>query len=524
MKSIIRTCVIALSLLAGLKLSAQEKLTIDKVYSVTLRNSGSIMEGEQVKGYYFFYQSDKIDRKTNEYTLQIVDQNLNKVKDIKFQDSKNLLLLESAYNGNAIIFMFHDKEQKLLDFRVYGTDGAKKANYSKEITKRTEQWLAMYRGQSLSDDNENHNIYDIKNRGFIAVIPVKDGGHYSYEVEFYHSTKRKQWNYTPSDEEKWANAQYLGTNDSLVFIEVLKKQRLMSGKVQTWLLGLNIANGKKAFEIETEAGANKMLPMNVSALNGKETFMLMGPYYESDDRVLQDESQGIAVWEMDNTGKIKKEKYNSWSKDIGRYLKTDSKGRVEDLGYVYFHEILQTSDGKIFAIGEGYKKQASAAGIATNILAMASGSSSSGMGMAKLKITDMVLMQFDAENYSIKDARIYEKNNNNVEMPAGSTYMSPHTMALLAKSFGSFDYNYTQPGKNNNGFVTTYSDYIKDKDYKGLTFNSISYYDGNITTDKINLKSSSSSLRVLPAKEGYVMIIEYYRKDKKLEVRLEKLN
>ncbi len=72
------------------QLLAQSKLSIDNVYSVTLRNSGSIIENEEIKGYYFFYQSDKIDKRTNEYTLQVLDANLNKLKDIKFQDSKKL--------------------------------------------------------------------------------------------------------------------------------------------------------------------------------------------------------------------------------------------------------------------------------------------------------------------------------------------------------------------------------------------------------------------------------------------------
>lgn len=45
--------------------TAQGKLSIDNVYSVTLRNSGEIVEGNQVKGYYLFYQSDKVDKKTN---------------------------------------------------------------------------------------------------------------------------------------------------------------------------------------------------------------------------------------------------------------------------------------------------------------------------------------------------------------------------------------------------------------------------------------------------------------------------
>ncbi len=83
-------------------LFAQAKLSIDKVYTAYLRNSGTIMANSQIKGYFFLYQSDKIDKHTNEYTLQILDENLNKVRKIKFEDSKKLSLLESAYNGNSM--------------------------------------------------------------------------------------------------------------------------------------------------------------------------------------------------------------------------------------------------------------------------------------------------------------------------------------------------------------------------------------------------------------------------------------
>jgi hypothetical protein len=82
-------------LLVGISFSAlaQQKLEIDNVRSAYLRNSGTILENNEIKGYYSFYQSDKVDRKTNEYTLQIIDENLNKVKDIVFTDDKNVSLL-----------------------------------------------------------------------------------------------------------------------------------------------------------------------------------------------------------------------------------------------------------------------------------------------------------------------------------------------------------------------------------------------------------------------------------------------
>jgi len=147
-------------------LYAQNKLSIDKVYSVTLRNSGTIVESEQIKGYYFFYQSDKIDRKTNEYTLQLVDENLNKLKDIKFTDSKDIALLESSYNGSSIVFMFYDDDQNMLDYRLYGMDAKQSYTYSKVLDKKSERYFKQQAAMSGKEESENQNIFDIPGKGF----------------------------------------------------------------------------------------------------------------------------------------------------------------------------------------------------------------------------------------------------------------------------------------------------------------------------------------------------------------------
>ena len=88
------------------RIEAQGKLSIENVRSVYVRNSGTIMSANEVKGYFTFYESDKIDKNTNEYTVQITDENLNKIKDIKFEGNKKLRLLESSYNGSSIMFLF----------------------------------------------------------------------------------------------------------------------------------------------------------------------------------------------------------------------------------------------------------------------------------------------------------------------------------------------------------------------------------------------------------------------------------
>ena len=512
---------IAIFIITTSQLLAQNKLTIDKVYTAYLRNSGPIMEKEEIKGYYLFYQSDKVDRHTDEYTLQILDENLNKVKDVKFEDDKNIQLLESSFNGNSLIFLFYNKSEKQLDYRIYDLEGKKKYEYTKELDKKTKALIEQYQ-KFKTEEGMNKEIFDIEDRGFISVIPSRDGKEYTYEINILLSNQKKQIVYNPNEDIKFAQATYLGSNDSVAVFEVLKKEKLMSNTMQSWMLGINLFTGKKAFEISTEKEEFKFYPMNVSTLQGTSNYLVMGSYYSKDDRVVADKTLGLAIWVMNNKGQIISKKYNSWGKEISKFLKVDDKGRVDNLGYIFFHKIIQTEDGKIFAVGEGYKRTASAMGITMTALGALGGHV--GSNVTKLVITDMLMMQF-SDNFELQNAAIYEKNHNNFESPGlGGDFMSPHLMAQVVKAYGGFDFAFTQTDKNHTNFVVGYTDYEKSKDYKGLTFHSISYFNNNTTTDKINLASKASKTVVLPGKPGSVMILEYFKKDKKLDLRIEKIN
>jgi len=498
--------------------SHAQKLSIEKAYKVTLKNSGAIIENEQIKGYYFLYMSDKVDRNTNEYTLQIVDENLNKINDVKFTDNKNIVLLESSFNSDAITFLFYNDKENALEYRLYGLDGKQTFTYSKVLDKKSETYFKYQLRRNDDEESENQNVFDIPGKGFLSVTPLRESRKYTYDINFYSSSKRKSWTYNPVEDGKFTSAQYLGANDSVALIEVLSKEKLLSKETESTIMGINLENGKKLFEVRTQDKGNQLYPMNVTMLKGMNEFLVMGLYYEGNDRVVQDKSQGLGIWLMNNQGKIVRSKYMSWANDLSKYLKVDQKGRVASLGWVYIHHIMQTEDGKIFAVGEGYKKVADGVGIALNVL---SGSYSA--GVTKLQITDMLMLEL-SKDFVLTDAKIYEKNNNNFSLGTGSDMYSPHSLALFAKAYGAFDYNFTQMGDKNESFSTSYTDYERSKGYKGLTFNSISYYDGKLSQDKINLKTDASSLRVLPAKSGSVLLVEYFRKDKRLDLRMEKLN
>ena len=185
-------------LLSAYCINAQ-KLSIENVQKVSLRNSDAIKEGSEVKGYYFFYVSDKIDKKTNEYTLQITDNNLKKLKDVKFQDSRHVSVLESSFNGTDLIFLLYNDDERTFEYQVYGADGKKKHSYMRQLTKKEERYLeASYR--AVNDDEQTFKgLYPIEGKGFISNTPSREDKDYTFQVDFFATDKKKTWSYTPTE-------------------------------------------------------------------------------------------------------------------------------------------------------------------------------------------------------------------------------------------------------------------------------------------------------------------------------------
>lgn len=495
-----------------------QSLSIENIQRISLRNSGAIKEGTDVKGYFFFYVSDKIDKNTYEYTLQITDNNLKKIKDIKFTDSKTVMVLESSFNGSDLAFMFYNKETNLLQFDLYGTDGKKKQTYSRVISKKDEQFLLMNYGNMEDDEQQFKGLYPIEGKGFLSNTPSREDKDFTFQIDFISSEKKKQWSYNPTIGAKRFVGDYLGTSNGVVYLEVLKFSSLMDQKPESFLVGLDLETGKQIFESSTEKSKFKFYPASMFFINGKT--YLFGEYFEPNENIFKAKSNGFAFWGVDEKGKITSEKYVSWATDLGKFVGANANGKIDDFGYMYLHNMVQTSNGTIYAIGEGYKKVASGLGIATAILTQGQG----GFSTAKMKITDLILLKFD-QDLNVSEAKIYDKNSNNVELQSGMEFMSTPLLGKLLKfGYGAFDYAYTQSNKDGSSFTVCYSDFVRGKDYKGSTFNSISYNDGIITTDKIQTKSSASRSVILPAAQGQVLIMEYYRKEKKLELHIEKLN
>lgn len=516
MKKVLLVVVLILSY--SLTINAQ-KMTVENVYKASPRNAAAIKEGSDVKGYYFFFISDKIDKKTNEYTLRITDNSLKILKEVKFQDSKHVYILESSFNGTDLIFLFYNDDENTFEYQVYGADGKKKHTYNRQLSKKEERFLETTY-LALDDDEETYKgLYPIQGSGFVSVMPSREDKDYTFQVDFFSTEKKKQWTYIPTEGGKKFVGDYLGYYKGVVYIEVLRYGGAFDQKPDSYILGLNLETGKKLFEKPTDSKF-RFYPASLSLVNEGKAY-IYGEYFDVDANIMKDKSKGFAFWGIDEKGAITSEKYLSWDIEMAKYLDVTSKGKIADFGFMYLHQFVQTTDGKIYAIGEGFKKTASALGIASAILTKGRG----GASVTKAKVTDMMVLTFD-QDFNIKGAKVYEKNSNNIELPNGYDFMSTPLLGKLLKYyFGGFDYAYTQVNNDFTSFSVYYSDFVKEKgSYKGGTFNSITYTDGKFTTDRINTKSDSKFSAIYPSKQGQVLIMDYYKKDKRLEMHIEKLN
>jgi len=241
------------ALLAGVLITfsaGAQKLQIDNIRKSAQRASGAIKDGAEIKGYYFFYVNDKVDKKTNEYSLQILDNNLKVLKDLKFTESNKVTILESAFNGTDLIFLFYNTEDRTFDYRVYGADGNKKSfGYTRELTKKEKAYLQMTYLAVNDEEDTYTGLYPVDNVGFISNMPSREGNDFTFQIDFFSTEKRKQWTYIPpGDDSKRCVGDYLGYCNGVVYFEVLKLKGLMDQKPDSYIVGISLETGKQLFE------------------------------------------------------------------------------------------------------------------------------------------------------------------------------------------------------------------------------------------------------------------------------------
>ncbi len=482
-----------------------------EVMEIDLKNLGPIYDNEEVKGYYMFYEVEKENRKTKKYLLQFLDNNLNVMAKEYITGSNHLSLIEGDFNGKNILLTFMDSKEKLYIYRQYNTS----AELVSKTTKDYDPKLAGYASIGTG-------ARPVPNQGFINVEMVKNKK-WGYEINFISNEKgAKGWTYKSDVKSKAIeSASIIGVNEELLLVLVSKMPKMMSKEVNTFLLGIDAKTGKKRFlnSMEDTKYNTEFTTMYADKESGELT--LMGSYYNKSDRTSSDKSKGLCIYTMGTDGEIISKKYLGWTKEIKKILPVNKKGKLTDMGYMYFQNIFKTNDGRLFAVAEQYRKSVDALGVTANIVSGLLSNVTSDMSNTNVKIEDIMVLEFSAD-HDLTDVAVFEKNKSTQSIPAGGTFTNMHALGHLTKMYGGFDYVFTQQHRDTDVFSFVFNDY--DRKSKNWDLKSVTYTDGAYSTDQIALTSSKSDFILLQGKKGHVMLAEYDSKAKKLDMRLEKIN
>jgi hypothetical protein len=514
---------LAIITIATIQTFAQSK-TLNDIRSIRLKNSGEIMDNEEVKGYFIFYEVDKVDRKNRAYKLVILDQNLNEIAKKKIIDSKHLILQTAVYNGANIMLKFYNVKSKEVSFQAFDRNAKISKKYTRELLKG--EALTNY---YVGGDEGVYNglaFYAAGKNGFVNYSSVTKGFKGGYIIEFFPSNDSgKKWTFETDIKEKGVKtASFMYADESMILSTLTERSKATSVKgTVVSVEALSTENGQQLWKTAIESPMFEFGILNNYIDPSTGDITLLGTYYNKGDNMMKDKSLGMFSYTLDKNGNKKSDRFLAWVKDVGEFLPIDDKGKIEDVGYVYFHKFIKTEDGKIFGIGEQYKKAINAGAVALNVLAAAAGGQSE-VSNSKLVVEDFYIFEF-SEDFALKDVKIFEKGKSNIWLPSGFTYMSSAFIANFVKYTGGFDYAFTQQTNDKDVFHIGYSDYdrTQDKDQRAY-FGAISYADGEFSTDKLPINNKSSTIRLRKAKTGYVLVSEYFKKEKKLELRLEQIN
>ncbi|MCG8330657.1 MAG: hypothetical protein MI974_23370 [Chitinophagales bacterium] len=499
--------------------SFSQKNSFSDILNANLRSFGPIYEKNNVTGYYFFYEEKKGKSKDKKFTISILDQNLSNVGQKTIEGSYSTQLEEGTYNGDLLAFRVAEHNKKKYKLHLLdknGTEvGKRELNYGTFDEPRYQEQMGMI---GLNEQK---------------LIPVAGKGFLYYSLDTYKGIMSKQyytitfipnnnsdeqtWEYsTPKSSEDYEIAGYLASSEDILLSTIVKKRKLMSKKVEYFVMGTDINTGEKLFEKKLKSSKYELLITNAQV--GKENIKFFGQYYPKDSKVIKEASLGLCTFTMEMDGTTNDYKYLSWTKDFKRLLPTNKKGKINDVGYLYFHSFVKTSSGDIFAIAENYRKTISAGGTTLQVLS----GGKSGSSASKVVVEDLYVLEFSSD-FEIKNMKIIEKSKHDVYLPPGASFYGPQVLSLIVQSYNGFDYVFTQ--QEDDLFSVGYVDFeVRKKAKNGLVYGAVNYLDGELTTDKIDLSTDATELRVLPAKTGYIAIWEYFRKDKKMDIHLERIN
>lgn len=523
------------SLLSLLLLTSVTVSTIAQEYKVPnvlgirqRQQSGTIREKGKLAGYYTFYFKEKQDKKNNVYEILLLDNELNKAGSFEIVRTKQSILMEVAYNGEAFMLFFYDPKIG-YEFTTYDSKGKKLGSASvlkDQIPKAELRAVSLSLGQADKDIT----VYSGSKEGFVRQS-LNKSKKVGFEINSYDNNAKVEWTYSsPATSPLFESVEISEVTDDFVTGTIYRRKSAGSAKMNLAFIILDRKTGEKIAELDMgneDEGKQSVLRTFVDTKN--QRVILVGEYYKPGDDILKDKSLGLFVKELDVEGAVLSHKEFDWKGKIAAFKQEniDEEDKKDDKPFsIFFHSVVRSENGHLFLVGEQFKKQVSATAVAGKMLAAAAGGSSNASSF-EIRVGSMVIIELDEKN-ELADYDIVQKRKRSVLLPEGYGVYGSTRLGYYINSIGEFDYSFTAREPEADKFTVVYTDADR-KEEKGaknskVMLGVIVVNKGEKSTERVGINPETRSYWIREAKPGYILVGEYWRKEKAITYRLEKVS
>jgi hypothetical protein len=485
------------------KSKKEEKIEIP----VTIMGNGTIEENGNIRGYFVYKAVDKAYGKEQNYHIELFDENFTELSTLKFKDRPNLKMLSTAYSSEELCFMFLNTDEKSFDYKVFSVEGKVISDFSSKLSnKEYKRYMKFVTKERL---------ISLENGGFLSTSAITEKSKITFKVNKFAKGESKPIEYKFPADKKFNLPTILGVSNNVIVVSVMSSKKQL-GPASYHIVGLDQENMKAKFTTSSDVdGEYLFVPYSMGENPDYNTIRVSGVYFNVNGNTNR-HSKGLAMWELDSSGTLLREKYNAWSSDF-KGLAFKSNGKVKKTGFLKVHETFSTKDGKTFAVAEGYRKRFNGGGLFTLLFNWP-------CYLTKYQTTDMVLFEMD-KDFKVKSSKVFPKK---VESIVGYGFSTMSVHAIAHKIPGMFGYSYAQLNEERDGFMFTFTEdnfrLFRNKKSQ-FSFNTVKFENGKFTSDKLVPSSTKgwSSTAYMASQFGKVAYFNYNYSSGKSEFRIIKV-
>lgn len=391
---------------------------ITGVKPLHFRGVESITNGDKAVGYYTYYLSEKLKKGMVTLNLDILDLDLNLIKQTPVTVTKRSVLIGSEYNGKDFLFIFSDQSKKLNTFITIDSDG--------NIIKKEDR-----KHRKFATANSMKVFPGTDGNGFYVTSAVKEKK-WGYSVEKIDRDLRTMWEETVTRNKGYVSIEAAEAGKNKLLLITIEKPNVMSKKALGKLVSFDDNTGTKQFEYDLYDGSITGIPSAFLVEEGGN-IVTAGMYFEG-SKWQEINSDGIFFLKLSPEGKKLAYNHIDWDNGIKKALKaTSRKFSIGSKPKVLFHEIAKTGDS-YQVIAETFRKTVKAG----TLLASASGSNSAPMGFT---VMDYIIFNYD-NNGKPLDINKIEKPYKSILVEASIASVGGVSLAYYLKRFNMFTFEY----------------------------------------------------------------------------------